>query len=239
MNNQDTNNQSIIIEDLSTQNLAIYSQQVQVFNLVAGTATYTLGPTGTWAGSRPTHIDQAWVTYNSIDFPVEYYDNNRFNGIAFKGQTSVLPQAFSFDGSVSNATVTLWPVPTLVLPISIAANRQLTQIPTINTTLVLPPGYARMLRLLLARELQSEYGVMLSPVTLQMAERALGSVKRANLMPVEASFDPMYMGNCGSWADGYGSVVYGGNTVPPVVAGGLLSLNSGALTLDSLTLGLA
>ena len=181
-----------LIETLSLQNLTVYSQQVQTFTTVVNVASYTLGPTGAWSGVRSTSIDQMWVTYQGVDFQLTEYENARFNAIPLKTQTGVLPLVFAYDGSVSNGVVTLWPVPSIALPINIAANRQLTQIASTTTTLVLPPGYARMLRLMLARELQSEYGVQLSPVTLQMANQALGDVKRANLTPATAKFDAMY-----------------------------------------------
>ena len=181
-----------MLDDWSTHNLIVYTPQDQVFNLLSGVATYTLGPTGSWAGSRPTQINQARATYQSIDFDIEIVSNEQYNNIPFKAQQGIVPSVLAYAGTVPNGTVTVWPVPTSTLPITISGNQQFAQIATTATTLVLPPGYARALRFNLAKELQGEYGVQLSPIALQTAASALGNIKRANVTPDEAEFDPMF-----------------------------------------------
>ena len=187
-----------MLESWSVDNLTVFTTVDQTFALVPGTAIYTLGPTGTWVGFRPTAIWQMVVRYQTIDYQVGSMDVARFNAIPFKAQAGVLPIYFSTDATVLNMTVSLWPVPNTALPVYVTSNQQLAQIPTLSTVLVLPPGYARALRFNLAKDLQSEFGGNLSPSALQTAAKSLGDIKRANILPVPADFDPAFTsGNAG------------------------------------------
>src|ERR1700752_1631654 len=61
-----------LLENWSTQNLAVYGQQDVTFNTVGGTASYTIGPTGAWVTARPVRInDYPYCTVNGSDFPIQ------------------------------------------------------------------------------------------------------------------------------------------------------------------------
>src|SRR4051812_35692083 len=47
-----------LLENWSTQKLAVYGQQNQTFNTIANQASYSIGPAGTWNTVRPVRIDQ-------------------------------------------------------------------------------------------------------------------------------------------------------------------------------------
>ena len=113
-----------------------------------------------------------------------------YNEIAYKSQTGVLPLWFNFTGDVENGPITLWPVPTTAMPIYITSNKQLVQITALTQVLVLPPGYKRMLRYNLAKDLQGVFSAKISPIDLELARTSLGSIKRTNITPQRADFDP-------------------------------------------------
>lgn len=181
-----------MLEAWSIDNLAIFTQVDQPFALVPAVSAYTVGASGTWSGFRPIQINQIRVTYQTIDYQVEDVDNFRFNAIPYKAQTGIIPLAFSYTATVPNGTVSLWPVPTLAMPIIITSDQQLTQIANLSTVLVFPPGYARAFRFNLAKELQSEFGAPMSQIALKIADTSYGAIKRANLYPVPAFFDPAF-----------------------------------------------
>jgi hypothetical protein len=160
-------------------------------------------------GFRPTQIDQLRIVYQSIVFEVTQWDNLRFNAIPFPTQPGPLPFHFAYQATMPNGTVSLWPVPNQAISVSVTSNQQLTQIASLSTTLVFPPGYKRAMRFNLAKDLQSEFGAPLSPIALETAAKSLGAIKRANMSPVEAVWDPMYSGN------GYGGT---GFTANPIVS---------------------
>lgn len=179
-----------MLEEWSLQELAIFAKVDQTFALVPGTSVYTVGPTGAWVGFRPIGIDTVRVLYQGIVFPVNCFDTARFNAIAYPAQTGVLPLQYNYDPFAVNGSVSLWPVPTTAMPIILSTDQQLTQIATAQTTLNLPPGYAKALRFCLARDLADEYETALSPDAMKIAASAFGHIKRANSTPIAADFDP-------------------------------------------------
>lgn len=185
------------LEDLSTQNLAIFTPVDQTFALVPGVSSYTVGPSGTFVGFRPIQIDTVRVLYQTIIYVIDMMDRDRFNAIPYPGQTGILPLEWNYDATATNGTLNIWPIPTTAMPIILTQNQQLAQIPTLATVLTFPPGYARMLRYNLAKEAQDEYGKQLSPTALQIAAKSLGDCKRANLTPAIANFDPALLGGPG------------------------------------------
>lgn len=187
-----------MLEEWSLQNLAVFTKVDQTFALIPGTATYTVGPTGTWVGFRPIDIDTVRVLYQTIVFPVGFLDNDRFNAIAYPAQTGALPLQYTYDATATNGTVMVWPVPTTAMPIILSSNQQLTQIATAQTTLTFPPGYAKALRFCLARDLGDEYETALSPEGMRIAASAFGHIKRANFTPVAADFDAALTGGGGT-----------------------------------------
>lgn len=198
-----------MLESWSTHELAIFTPVDQAFTLTPGTASYTLGPTGVWVGFRPINIDQVRVTYQTITYQVDELDNERFNAIPYPAQTGILPIWFNYDGTVPNGTVNLWPVPTQAIPIIVTASQQLAQIPLLSTTLVLPPGYKRAIRYNLAKDLQGEFGAPLSPLALKIADTSFGDIKRANVNPVRAEFDPAFTNGVGSTGSRLANLIAG------------------------------
>ena len=186
-----------MLEEWSIQNLNVFTPVDQTFTLVPGTASYTIGPTGAFVGFRPIQIDSVRVTMNSIVYMIEHSDNDRFNAIPYPTQAGPLPLLFNYDPTATNGTMFLWPVPSLSLPLTIASNQQLAQIPTLATVLTYPPGYAKAIRFNLAKDLAEEYERALSANGMQIAASSLGHLRRANLKPVPADFDPALTGGGG------------------------------------------
>ena len=75
----------------------------------------------------------------------------------------------------------------------VAAMTSLTQV------YILPPGYARALRLNLAIELAEDFGVTVSPLLMEQAKDALSDVKRANLTMVDLTLDSALTGARGAY----------------------------------------
>jgi hypothetical protein len=148
-----------VLESLSLQDLAIYANSFTVVPLQANKRDYAIGPSGDVIAQRPLSaegISAAFVTYNGADFPVEIVALERWAGIVVKG-TPGIPAWAAFDSGWPNTTLHLWPIPyqagtlTLIQQVAFAAAANLT------TVVDMPPGYRRMLRLMLAWELLSDY----------------------------------------------------------------------------------
>src|SRR5882757_50714 len=76
-----------LLENWSTQNLAMYGSAVEIFPTVAGQAIYTIGPTGNWNTARPVRISgDGYCTFNGVDFPVEQIGQGQYDAIGLKTQ---------------------------------------------------------------------------------------------------------------------------------------------------------
>src|SRR5436190_12327085 len=76
-----------LIEDWSTQNLAVYGLGDQTFSTVAGQATYTVGVGGDWNTNRPVRINEpAYATVDSITFPYSNITQRDYDRISYKDQ---------------------------------------------------------------------------------------------------------------------------------------------------------
>lgn len=200
-----------VLEALSIQNLAVYSNVATVVPLVAGQAVYTLGPDGT--GQRPLSmdaIDSARVTFGGgVDYPVDVVPQDQYDGLTVKATTGV-PTWAALNGGYPDATLSLWPVPYQAGTLTLRQKQPFTRASALTDTFDMPPGYRRLIRLMLAWELRTDYPGMDAQELQNLKDDlagALGSVKRANIEPAtlaheSADLDASGGGGYVNWRDG-------------------------------------
>ena len=172
-----------MIQSWSTERLAVYSTQDQVFTWPAGQATRTLGPTGDFVGNRPIEIDDS--TYfkdpaTNLSFGIKLINQQQYNGIALKIVVSTYPQVMWVNNTSPDTTLTVYPVPSKTLEWHIISVEELTQVSGVATDLFFPPGYLRAFRYNLAMELAPEFGVEPSPQVQRIAMTSKRNLKRIN-----------------------------------------------------------
>jgi hypothetical protein len=172
-----------MIDSWSTERLAVFSTQDQVFSWPPNTIQRTLGPTGNFVGNRPILIDDA--TYfrdaaSGISYGIKLINQQQYNGIAVKTVTSTYPQVMWVNMEHPNITMTIYPVPTKVLEFHIVSVTPLTAPATLATVLAFPPGYLRAFRYCLACELAPEFGLEPSPTVMRIAMASKRNLKRIN-----------------------------------------------------------
>jgi hypothetical protein len=172
-----------MIDSWSTERLAVFSTQDQVFSWLPGFATRTLGPTGDFVGNRPILVDDS--TYfrdpsSNISFGIKLINQQQYNGIAVKTVTSTYPQVMFVNMTYPDITMTVYPVPTKVLEWHIVSVNELTTPALLSTPLAFPPGYLRAFRYNLACELAPEFGVEPSPQVSRIAMYSKRNLKRIN-----------------------------------------------------------
>lgn len=198
-----------VLDALSIQNLAVYTTLRTAFPLVAGTAQYTIGPSGTVVAQRPPYIDTAYVNLQGVDFEVEIHTEAEYALISLKTQPG-LPEWAIYDQTYPNGTVTLWPVPDQAYTFTLLQNQQFTNATALTDTFDMPPGYRKMIRMLLAWDLLSDYpGMTPAEVAklLQDKNDAVALVKRNTKKPEMlrsevAELDCSGGGNYANWRDG-------------------------------------
>jgi hypothetical protein len=177
-----------VLEVLSIQNLAVYASVDAVVPLVANQAAYLVGPGG--VGQRPlgmNAIDSVRVTFgDGVDYPVDLVPQDEYDSLAVKQSTGV-PEWAAYDNGYPNATLQLFPVPYQAGTLTLSQRKQFTAASTLYDTFDMPPGYRRLIRLMLAWELRTDYPGLGAQELQNLKDDvagALGSVKRANIEPV-------------------------------------------------------
>ena len=172
-----------MLDSWSTERLAVYSTQDQVYNWQPGVRTITMGPTGTFVAERPILMDDA--TYfrdpsTNVSYGIKLINNEQYNNIAVKTVTSTYPQLMWVNMTYPDVEIYVYPVPTRVLEFHFVSVRPLTQPAALDTDLAFPPGYLRAFRFNLACELAAEFGVEPSPQVQRIAMTSKRDLKRIN-----------------------------------------------------------
>lgn len=172
-----------MLDSWSTERLSIFSTQTQTFTWPANTATRTLGPTGNFVGLRPIQIDDSTYFRDAsmgVSYDINIINQQQYNSIAVKSVTSTYPQVLFVNETYPDAELTVYPVPTKALEWYFVSTRELSQIPTLNTTLAFPPGYKRAFKYNLACEIAPEFGVEPSATVKRLAMISKRNIKRIN-----------------------------------------------------------
>lgn len=170
-----------LVASLSNESLACYQILQEGFSTVAGTASYSIGSSGaTWSTTRPLKIESAFLRDSSSnDSGIVVYNRNEYDAIPLK-TTQSRPEALYYTPAVANGTVTLYGVPDAVYIVYLNSLKALQSFALLTTTVVLPPGYQRMLRYLLALEIAPEYNRKVPDAVLAIARESKASIKRLN-----------------------------------------------------------
>lgn len=198
-----------VLEALSIQNLAVYTILRTSFPAVPGIAQYTIGPTGTVAVQRPPYIDTAYVFQSGVDTIVEMHTAKEYSLLSLKTQPGI-PIWGIYDQTYPNGTLTLWPVPDQAYVVSFLQNQIFAAAGALTDAFDLPPGYRKMIRLLLALDLQPDYPGMTAPELaklMQDSSNATALVKRNTKKPEMlrsevAELDCSGGSNYSNWRDG-------------------------------------
>lgn len=202
----------------SIERLIVYGIEKLDFNLVTNTNTYTIGPTGTFAGTRPISIVAAQIIIPSGQrFPLKLITTEEWNDITDRAASSSVPKLLYDDFEYSNSTLYLWPTPLFpsgTTQLELQIWQPLEQFSTLSDTFDMPPGYQRAVTYNLAAELAMVYG---RPMTQDAAQIAMDS--KNNLKSINAP--PTHISGMGEEAVSRGQVAQGagpmaGDAVSPV-----------------------
>lgn len=195
-------------EALSIQNLAVFKTLQTTFPLVNGTASYTIGPSGAVVAQRPPFLQTAFATFQGIDYPVDPHTEEEYARIGLKSQPGI-PEWMIYDPGYPNGTIVLWPVPNQSMSLTLYQNTAFTEAATLFDNFAMPPGYRRMIRLLLSWELASDYPGLTGPELEKLEADCKGAValvkrnnKKPQLLRSEVAQLDCSNGNVGNWRTG-------------------------------------
>ena len=172
-----------MIDSWSTERLAVFSTQDQIYLWPTSTIKRTLGPTGDFVGNRPVLIDDS--TYfrdpsTNVSFGVKLINQLQYNGIAVKTVTSTYPQVMWVNMTYPDIEMYIYPNPTRQLEWHFISVEELTQPANLSTNILFPPGYLRAFTYNLAMEIAPEFGVEPQPQVQRVAMYSKRNLKRIN-----------------------------------------------------------
>lgn len=153
------------IDSLALDDFTIYFLLRTVAALTASTASYTIGVGGVINIPRPTEISAAGLILNTgtippQELPIDVLTQQQYEGIAQKTYSSTYPTGIYYDHGWVTGLATIWPfpIPNQSLSQLVLYTPQALLEMTLAGDVTFPPGYRRLLRYGLARELAPEFG---------------------------------------------------------------------------------
>ena len=191
-----------MLSEWSTQKLLVYQVVQENFPFVVGQSDYTMGAGGNFNTTRPTAIENVFVRFQDIDYPVDIVTMEQFNQITFKAQLSQVPFVVNVDTAFPLTTLKFWSVPnTTLASVYISSRKAFVEYTSLATVVNLPPGYERAISKNLAVDLGPEYGAMGNPVLIAQAARGKANLKRINYTPIVLDIDSALPQGRNNWQD--------------------------------------
>lgn len=204
-----------MIDEWQNESLMIFTRTRNVFSLVSGTQTYTLGPGGTFSlDPRPVRIDNATIINLSnpampLELPLQLYTTDQWAGVPVKNIQSALPLAVYDDEGFPLRNLSYYPIPNTTVQSALYTWTALSRFADLVTDYTFPPGYAKAIRFNLALDLAPEYG---RPIPADVAVQALsskGRIKAINAPLVDLAVDAALLGPPGNRVYNWLSDTYG------------------------------
>lgn len=208
-----------MIDSWSNESLSCFCILEQSAPLVVGQASYTIGTGGNFNMTRPLRILEGPGTAyvqdaNGNNYPMEVVPRDKWN--LYSNRSSLInsnfPNVLFYDPQFPLGRINILPYPNIAYTMFWDSYLQLSEFPLLTTAISLPPGYNAAIRHNLAAELWPFFGTgPLDQTVIYLASQAKGNIKRTNIRPEEALYDPEIVSHAqvgyNVYTDSAGSVV--------------------------------
>lgn len=184
-----------MIQSWDNEKLMTWYLVNEIWDISAGTGTYTIGPDSTqdFNTTLPITIESAFCRdsssgYNN-DYKLQVIPNDQYQDIFQKGILTSYPKYINYVKTYPYGVINIWPIPTITLKLSLSQRKQFSQFTGLTSVVCLPPGYKTALAYNLALHLAPEYGANLDPLVIRMANETKAVLKNTNFEPVIMSTD--------------------------------------------------
>ncbi len=136
---------------------------------------------------RPLRITRGFTRFNQLDFTLDVYETERqYTEILYKPQPGPWPTVAWYNNTFPYGLLNAYQAPGNNVEMHLFCDTILSNL-TLSQVLVMPQGYARMMKWLLAKELCAEYGFPITDAIRKNAEEARNFVKALNARPQSVS----------------------------------------------------
>lgn len=183
------------------QGLIPANTTVTAFDANAQTVTMSAKATGSSSGSdsitytvpgdfpinRPLRITHGFTRFNSLDFTLDVMETeSQYTEILYKALPGPWPTVAWYNNQFPYGILNVYQTPSNSADVHLFTDTLLTNL-TATQTLIMPQGYSRMLKWLLAKELCAEYGFPLTEAIKTNAQEARDFVKALNARPASVA----------------------------------------------------
>jgi hypothetical protein len=183
----------------STDGLLIYTRTREAVAMTPGTASYTMGASGTYSATRALVIEEALIRDETVspalESPMEILSLAEWAAIPQKDSSSAVPTKLFHDSGYPLDTVTVYPKPTAAHKLVLYSQKPLTAISALTTDISLPPGYEEALIYNLAIRLAPSYSKAVPDSVVAIATESKEGLKRANYKPSYLKADDVLLSN--------------------------------------------
>jgi hypothetical protein len=174
-----------MLDSWRNERLMCYATRTENLTLVANQSSYTIGPAGNLATTRPVEILDAYVLNNGYSYDVRMLNQLEYAAICAKASSSTWPEFAYYQPSMPTGTIYVYPVPTTGSTLVL-----LTRTPVLafalGDTVTLPPGWEDALAYNLAIRLAPEFQATVTPDLMQIAKETKNNIKRMNSQAIKA-----------------------------------------------------
>jgi|SRR5581483_267224 len=186
-----------MIESWNTERLSIYTISAQIFDLVAGQQSYTIGPGGNFNTARPIAIQNANIILAQnnpqVRLSIALINDDEWAYISARAIPSTIPRKLYNDGAFPLSTLSFWGVPGSGLQVELFTWQALPTFPSLKAALTFPPGYERALRFNLAVELTGDFPETQPFAPVALAAQSKAAIQGLNTPNLLMEADPAVM----------------------------------------------
>lgn len=187
---------NMMLASWSARKLLVRSLVQEHFTLVAGQASYTIGPGGNFNTGKPIAIPGAFLRVAGSDYPVDVVTESEFNSQADKSSPG-MPAMLYFDPGQAQqgsqvGTVYLCNVPDQAYTLYIEQQKYLTALGNLSDAITFEPAYLRAIKFNGAVEYYYEYrkhSQLLPPDVRSIAKESLRIIENMNTTLLVCGFD--------------------------------------------------
>jgi len=137
---------------------------------------------------RPLRVTNSFTRINTagsgLDYPIEIISQERYIEIGFKAISAPWPIVAWYNPTMPLGNLYFYQNPSGGGELHLFTDTILTNLATLTQEVVLPQGYARMIKRMLGRELAPEFGAIWTPQMEKLSKEAYDYVRSLNQVPV-------------------------------------------------------
>jgi|SRR6187399_1499046 len=137
---------------------------------------------------RPLRVTESFTRIttsgSSLDYPIEVVSQQRYVEIGYKAISAPWPIIVWYNPTYPLGTLYFYQNPSGGGALHLFTDLILSNLPDLTTQVVMPQGYTRMLKRMLARDLAPEYGAIWTQQQERLTNEAYKMVKSLNQVPV-------------------------------------------------------